>query len=111
MCRDGGIDPKYLQPDEPPPTRLPAPGVGRGGLSRTGSVGRGAVSGGAVVRGTGSALTNSVYRNKDHVQGTSINRPILQPPQFSQPPQLSNGAAPVRMPQVPLTSSYFPNKS
>jgi len=108
VCRDDGIDPKYLQPTEMPPSRLPMPGVSRGG-----AVGRGMVTGGALVRSGGSALTNSLPRNNDRVQAASINRPVLQrPPQFSsQPPQLLAGAPPVRPPQVPLTSSYFPQKS
>jgi len=113
VCRDAGIDPKYLQPDEvPPPTRQPVPGVGRGGVSRGGTAAGGAASGGGnVARGGSGGGTALTHRNKDLVQGTAVNRPVSQPRQFSQPPQLPVSAPAVRMPQVPLSSSYFPNKS
>jgi len=109
VYRDAGIDPKYLETDELPPQPRPSVSV----VSRT------AAAAGA---GGGSSLINSissVRRNKDFIQGSSVSHPLSQPlsvnhplsgpPQFSQParpPQL-----PPRVAQVPLTSSYFPNKA
>jgi len=83
MCRDAGIDAKYLQADELPlrplpqsqQTRLPIP-------TRVSTVsidsGMAAVSG-AGSPGVGDGDGSSAHRRKDMIQGTSVTRPVIQP--------------------------------
>jgi len=97
VCRDGAIDAKYLQTDELPAHNRPTVSGNVGGPS------------GGAGGGGGSSLMG-VRRSKDFIQGTSINHPLPQPPQFSQPTTVRTQAPPA-VAQIPLASSYFPAKS
>ena len=96
VCREAVLDAKYLQADELPPQHRPSVSATAGG------------GGGSSLMGA----VNTTRHNKDFIQAASISHPVPQPPQFSRPPQLSADTPPLRAgTQVPLASSYFPNKS
>ena len=85
VCRDAGVDARYIQVDHlPPQPRLSVSGGRRSG------------SGGA-----GSSLMASGRCSGDFIQGISTNLPLSQSP----------ADVPSHDAEVPLKSSYFPAKS